>query len=224
MMTGEEDLRVAYGRRAAEYSSALGTVAQMDPRDRERITAWAGELPTGPVLDAGCGPGHWTAHLHSRGLDISGLDLVPEFIGHARARFSGVPFRVASMTDLEVPDCSLAGILAWYSLIHTPLPALSVMLQELHRALRPGGRLLIGFFGGPDAAVFAHEVSAAHSWSTAAMRQRLEGAGFTVLDAEDREDPGRRAHASIIAQRGVGSRQISGLRQTSPSQARSGPR
>lgn len=203
-MTSEEELRVAYGRRAAEYSSLLGAVTQMDSRDGERITAWAGELPTGPVLDAGCGPGHWTAHLHSFGADISGLDLVPEFIGHARARFPGVPFRVGSMTALEVPDGSLAGILAWYSLIHTPLSVLPAILRQLHRAVRPGGRLLIGFFDGPDATPFAHEISTAYSWRAATMRQRLIETGFTVRDVDQRKDPGHRAHASITAQKPVG--------------------
>lgn len=199
-MTGAEQLHGAYGRRAAEYSHLLGSMDQMDPRDREKITAWAQELPAGPVLDAGCGPGHWTAHLRSLGVDISGLDLVPEFIGHARARFPEVTFRVGSMAALEVPDDSQAGILAWYSLIHTPLTAMPEILGELHRALQPEGRLLIGFFHGPDATPFAHEISTAYSWSTEAMRERLLESGFNVLDTELRQDSGRRAHASITAQ------------------------
>ncbi|MGJ9371911.1 class I SAM-dependent DNA methyltransferase [Nesterenkonia sp. CF4.4] len=199
-MTEEEHLRVAYGRRAAEYSSALGTMDQMDPRDREKITLWAEDLPVGPVLDAGCGPGHWTAHLRSLGVDISGLDLVPEFIGPARSRFPDVTFREGSMTTLDVPDGSQAGILAWYSLIHTPPTDLPEILRELHRALRPEGRLLIGFFHGPDATPFAHEISTAYSWSIESMRERLVESGFMILETDHRQDPGRRAHASITAQ------------------------
>ncbi|HMG41155.1 MAG TPA: class I SAM-dependent methyltransferase, partial [Acidimicrobiales bacterium] len=38
----------------------------------------------GAVLDVGCGPGHLTAHLRSLEVDATGLDLVPEFIDHAR--------------------------------------------------------------------------------------------------------------------------------------------
>lgn len=195
----EEDLRVSYGRRAAEYSAVLGGLEQMDPRDEERITHWAEKLSPGPVLDAGCGPGHWTAYLHSLGVDVSGLDLVPEFIGHARARFIEVPFRVGSMSRLEVPDHSLTGILAWYSLIHTAPTALPGMLTGFHRALRPGGQLLIGFFDGPDAAPFAHQVTTAYTFSVPSMCRRLEEAGFTVLDSERREAPGVRDHASITA-------------------------
>lgn len=103
------------------------------------------------------------------------------------------------MTALEVPDASQAGILAWYSLIHTPVTALPEILGELHRALRPEGRLLIGFFHGLDATPFAHEISTAYSWSIQAARERLLESGFRVLDTEHRQDSGRRAHASITA-------------------------
>jgi hypothetical protein len=28
-------------------------------------------------------PGHWTAHLHTLGVDVTGVDVVPDFIAHA---------------------------------------------------------------------------------------------------------------------------------------------
>ena len=34
----------------------------------------------GRVLDLGCGPGHWSAFLHARGADVTGVDQVPEFV------------------------------------------------------------------------------------------------------------------------------------------------
>lgn len=44
---------------------------------------------SGPVLDLGCGPGHWSAYLHSLGVDVTGIDMVPEFIAHAHAAHPG---------------------------------------------------------------------------------------------------------------------------------------
>ena len=44
------------------------------PVDRRIVETWAGTVD-GTVLDAGCGPGHWTAHLASRGVDVRGADL-----------------------------------------------------------------------------------------------------------------------------------------------------
>ena len=37
------------------------------------------------VLDLGCGPGHLTDYLRSLGVDAMGIDMVPEFIAHAKA-------------------------------------------------------------------------------------------------------------------------------------------
>ena len=36
------------------------------------------ERASGPVLDVGCGPGRLTAALHARGVDVLGLELLPE--------------------------------------------------------------------------------------------------------------------------------------------------
>ncbi len=43
----------------------------------------------GPVLDVGCGPGRLTAALHQRGVEVLGLELVPEL--PVLARLAGAP-------------------------------------------------------------------------------------------------------------------------------------
>ena len=72
--------------------------------DRQRIERGA-ERIDGPVIDVGCGPGHWTDFLHRRGVSVQGVDLVPEFIDSARERFPGVSFRVVSP---RISVCQLA--------------------------------------------------------------------------------------------------------------------
>ena len=84
-------VRHAYAAHAAEYTRVLGAVDDMHQLDRRRIERWSGQL-SGPVVDAGCGPGHWTDFLHQRGVEITGVDLVPEFIENARIRFPDVPY------------------------------------------------------------------------------------------------------------------------------------
>src|SRR4051794_28210246 len=76
----------------------------------------------GPVLDLGCGPGHWTAKLHSLGTQITGIDMVPEFIDHARSTYPDSHYQLGSMTDVDIAEHSVAGILSWYSTIHLPPP------------------------------------------------------------------------------------------------------
>jgi hypothetical protein len=52
------------------------------------------------------------------------------------------------MTELDIADASLAGLIAWWSLIHISDESLPDVLGHFHRALRPGGLLQIGFHVG----------------------------------------------------------------------------
>jgi predicted methyltransferase len=72
------------------------------------------------------------------------------------------------MTDLKLADASLAGLVAWFSLIHIPDDEIDTVLAHFHRVLRPGGVLLVGFhvgdghhlktegYGGHPMKVFVH--------------------------------------------------------------------
>jgi SAM-dependent methyltransferase len=157
---------------------------------------------TGPVLDLGCGPGHWTAYLHSLGADVTGVDLVPEFIAHARATHPGPDFRLGSMTEVDVPDHSVAGILAWYSTIHLPPPELDRVLREYRRLLAPSGVLVIGFFDSDDdVAAFDHTVITAYRWPVDVFAERLSAAGFVERQRRRHRVPERpdRMYAAVAA-------------------------
>jgi SAM-dependent methyltransferase len=199
LMTDTE-VREAYTKRASEYSALFGSVGKADVQDQRAIASWAGSIQ-GPVLDAGCGPGHWTDFLARNGADVEGVDLVPAFVQEAKARFPTCRFRVASFTDLGISDGQISGILAWYSLIHLQPEQLQSALLEFLRCLAPGGTLLTGFFDGPDGETLPHAVTTAHFWSTEGMAAGLARAGFEVLDMQARADPGQRPHAAIIARR-----------------------
>ena len=157
---------------------------------------------TGPVLDLGCGPGHWTAYLHSLGADVTGVDMVPEFIAHARADHPGSTFRLGSMTELDLPDHSVAGILAWYSTIHLPPPELDRVLTEFRRLLAPSGVLVIGFVDSDDdVAAFDHKVITAYRWPVDVLAGHLSAAGFVELQRRLHQVPERpdRKYAAIAA-------------------------
>ncbi|MFE7395788.1 class I SAM-dependent methyltransferase [Streptomyces sp. NPDC057557] len=66
----------------------------------------------------------------------------------ARAEHPGLRFEVGSMTALDLADESIAGALAFWSLIHVPDDAVPTVLSGFRRALRPGAPLLIGFHVG----------------------------------------------------------------------------
>ncbi|MGP0223678.1 class I SAM-dependent methyltransferase [Paenarthrobacter sp. NCHU4564] len=195
---GNESIRAAYRARAAEYTRILGSVEDMHELDQQLIRRWAAGID-GQMIDAGCGPGHWTNYLHQQDSTIEGIDLVPEFIESARTRFPDVPFRVGSFHELYFPDKTLQGVLAWYSLIHIPPNEMPVALKEFARVLGPRGKLLLGFFDGPPCAPFQHAVTTAYYWSTERMGHLLTKAGFDVLEVDTRQDAGKRAHAAITA-------------------------
>ncbi|SIT78777.1 class I SAM-dependent methyltransferase [Microbacterium sp. RU33B] len=192
----------AYSARAAEYVDKLGSIAAMHSSDVALITSWAAHVD-GPILDAGCGPGHWTAWLSDHGNDVRGIDQVPEFVKYARESYPGVSFTLGRFDTLPDASGTVGGILAWYSLIHHEPSAVRASLDEFARILRPGGALLMGFFIGPVIEPFDHTVATAYRWPSDALSGELRAAGFEVIETHTRtgQNPKPRPHGAIIAQR-----------------------
>ncbi len=190
----------AYETRADEYIAALGTMDAVHPVDRAIVDAWAAGL-TGPVLDAGCGPGHWTAHLARRGLDIRGVDRAPRFVEHARKAHPGIRFDVGTIDELEVADDGLDGILSWFSTIHHAPDAVSKPLREFARTIRPGGELLLGFFVGEVLEPFDHAVTRAWRWPIDDLSREVDAAGFDVVETHTRATRGARPVGTLVAER-----------------------
>jgi SAM-dependent methyltransferase len=96
----------------------------------------------------GCGPGHVTARLRELGVDAFGIDLSPAMVDVARRDYPGLRFEVGSMTDLRLADASVAGLIAFWSLVHIPDDAVPAVFGHFRRLLRPSGPLLLGFHVG----------------------------------------------------------------------------
>ncbi|THJ65613.1 class I SAM-dependent methyltransferase [Arthrobacter echini] len=161
-----DDVGNAYSRRATEYTEILGSMDVVHPLDRQLVSSWADAID-GQIIDAGCGPGHWTNFLRERGAAAHGVDLVPEFVDRARSAYPGVPFSVNSLETFDAAPGTVSGILSWYSLIHHEPSTIRIPLLEFARALRPGGALLLGFFESAVIEEFAHAASRTRSSSSA---------------------------------------------------------
>ncbi|WP_317231227.1 class I SAM-dependent methyltransferase [Clavibacter sp. MX14-G9D] len=194
------DVAGSYAARTAEYAELLGSMAAVHPSDVELVTTWAAGV-TGPVLDAGCGPGHWTDHLARRGSDVRGIDQVAAFVDHARAAYPAVPFATGSIDALPDADGAYGGVLAWYSLIHHEPSTIRRALDEIARVLRPDGRLLVGFFVGARLEAFDHAVVTAYRWPADLLAGELVAAGFEVVETHTRtgDAAGPRPHGAISA-------------------------
>src|SRR5262245_43465700 len=53
------------------------------------------------VLDVGCGPGRHAKALSERGIDVTGIDLSPDFVALAREAAPDATFRVQDVRDLD---------------------------------------------------------------------------------------------------------------------------
>lgn len=197
-----EEVCRAYGLRSAEYTAALGSITVTEPQDQDLILAW-GRGIEGKVVDAGCGPGHWTNFLYGHGVTVEGLDMVDEFLDTASARYPDVPFRAGTLEALPYANGTLAGILSWYSIIHTRPRDLGSVFDEFARCLRPGGSLLLGFFGGEHTEPFEHAVVRAYKWPVTAIQDALTTAGFDAVETHTRTDHGHRPHAAMMARRRI---------------------
>ncbi|MEU3553800.1 class I SAM-dependent methyltransferase [Streptomyces fragilis] len=146
----QDETKAAYDEVVELYASLFADRMETQPFARNMIATFA-ELVRGTgnlrTADVGCGPGHLTAMLHELGLDAFGIDLSPGMVDHARRAHPELRFEEARMEVLPVEDGALGGVLAHYSMIHTPPEELPAVLAEQVRVLAPGGLLLVSFFG-----------------------------------------------------------------------------
>lgn len=183
-MGHRDETRTAYDGVVELYASMFADRLESQPFARAMIGTFA-ELVRGTgnprVADVGCGPGHVTAMLHDLGLDVFGLDLSPAMVDHARQAHPELRFDEARMEALPVEDRTLGGVLARYSMIHTPPGEVPALLTEQARVLAPGGLLLVSFFAtdGPEPVRFDHKVTPAYSWPVDRFAELLAGAGLT---------------------------------------------
>jgi len=202
-------VRASYDRVAGPYVG-LG-VGDLGPRPwlRAGLAAFAEAVRrSGPVLDVGCGPGTVTAHLAGLGLDVSGVDLSPQMVRHARRRYPDLHFDVASATALDLAPASLGGVLGWWSLFHLPRDVLPGVLAAFGAALVPGGQALVGTHVGDGDVVRTEAYGGVpvswttHLWRPEALTELLADAGLQVV-AEMRfpEDPDSRPQVLLAAER-----------------------
>jgi ubiquinone/menaquinone biosynthesis C-methylase UbiE len=145
--------RASYDAVATDYAKRFNAELTAKPLDRAVLTGFAELVQAaggGPVADVGCGTGRVTGHLHSLGLSVFGVDLSPGMIAQARLRHPDLRFEEGSMLALDLPDGTLGGILAWYSIIHIPQERLPEAFAEFHRVLAPGGHVLLAFQVGDE--------------------------------------------------------------------------
>jgi arsenite methyltransferase len=110
---------------------------------REALAAQPGER----ILDVGCGPGFYARELLDEigpSGSIVAVDASPDMLALARQRcegFANVTFREGNAAALPVGDADFDAALCVQVMEYVPDP--HGALREMHRALRPGGRVVV---------------------------------------------------------------------------------
>ena len=199
-----EAVRESYDRVADTYVDLeVGDLAP-HPWLRAGLAAFAEAVAgRGPVLDVGCGPGGVTAHLAGLGLDVSGVDLSPRMVGHARRRHPSLRFDVASATALDLPPASLGGVLGFWSLFNLPRRLLREVFAAFAAALVPGGQALVGTHVGDGDVVRTEAYGGVpvswttHLWQPEQLAALLADAGLEVV-AELRLPPSPSVRPGVL--------------------------
>jgi len=161
----------------------------------------------GPVADVGCGPGYVTGHLNDLGVDAFGIDLSPGMVAIARRDYPDLRFEVGTMTDLDLADESVAGVVAFWSVIHVPDHSVPGVFGQFRRVLRQGGSLLVGFHVGSGTRHTSEGYSGraigvdSHRRRPDQVAHWLREAGFTI-EAELVMRPDEESPGAIIFARG----------------------
>jgi len=108
------------------------------------VEAWARELPDGAaVADVGAGPGGLrTAALVRRGFDLYAIEPSLSLAAAYRRRFPGATVACEPAEDSSFFDRRFDGALAWGVIFLLQPEAQEKVIQNVGRALLPGGRFL----------------------------------------------------------------------------------
>jgi len=142
--------RHAYDLAAQRYHDLFHDELREKAYDWSLLDSFAARLAGGALIcDAGCGPSaHIGRYLADKGLTVIGVDISDRCVEMARAYNPGMRIMREDMQDLSFAAGTFDGVVAYYSIIHTPKAAVGRFFREFHRVLKPDGQLLVAVKAG----------------------------------------------------------------------------
>jgi len=153
MIMGQEldKIERVYDTVAKKYSETFSGEHEKKPKDQEILRRFSREIwDKKPVWDFGCGPGQTSKYLKDLGIEISGLDLSEKLLEQARKNHPELNFKKGNILELEFDDDSIAGVVAFYAIVHFTEEQVETAFRQVFRVLQPGGLFLLTYHIGED--------------------------------------------------------------------------
>ena len=156
-----------------------------DDRVEDRFREALGGAAKGVILDLACGPGVVTAAVAKGAKKAVGYDVTPAMLEKARKRcaeagLTNVEFKHGNAEALPFDDGSFDGVVTRLAIHHFADPGL--VLREVARVLRPGGRLVVVDVVVSEDLVEAALQNAIENLRDPSHLRMLPATGFEILD------------------------------------------
>jgi len=148
---------------------------------REEFDEFQKILPTGRILDLGCGVGRDSHLFLETGYEYVGIDLSETSLDIARMEYPEADFRVMDMYELSFADNSFDGFWAVGAFLHAPKSNVRLLLREARRVAKEGGLGFVVMQKGPAERMVGERFFAFYQLDEFA--EILREVGFEVLDS-----------------------------------------
>lgn len=130
-------MEVKYDKIGIDYNSTR----KADPFLTKKLIEHLSPKKDGIYLDIGCGTGNYTNELEKNGLRLIGIDPSEKMLEKARLQNSNVDWRIGTVENIELSANAVDGVIGSLTIHHWT--DLQKGFSELHRVLKPDGRIVI---------------------------------------------------------------------------------
>lgn len=187
--------RNAYNLAADRYHELFHNEMNEKEFDRNLMDGFANRLKPGSLIcDAGCGPSaHIGRYLFDKGINVIGVDISDRCIELATQNNPMMQFKCNDIVKMDFDDSIFDGIVAYYSIIHTPKRFVSLLFDEFFRVLKTNGYLLVAVKVGESEEMLTELIGIKTEiyfslFTRKEIKGYFENSGF-VIDSMEQRNP-----------------------------------